>query len=30
MITLWKWPVERREKGFVTEAACLMQRDWSC
>ena len=25
---LWRWP--GRENGFVTEAACLMEGDWSC
>ena len=30
MFMLLRWPVERRENGFVTEAACLMEGDWSC
>ena len=30
MVMLWRWLVSRRENGFITEAACLMEGDWSC
>ena len=29
MVMLWRWPVEMRENGHVTEAACLMEGEWS-
>ena len=29
MVMLWRWPVEWRENGHVTEVVTLMKGEWS-